>query len=86
MRRQVSHSLPSRLGSVVLSAIEIEAQADKRQWLKTDLGGETADLTVDVGVKELKRIILEADKSQNGKFVNIHVPGMDQYKGEEVPW
>lgn len=83
---QVSPSLRSPLGSVYPGGIKDEVNADGLQWLKTDLGGEMADLTVDVGVKELKRIILQADKSQNGKFVNIRVPGMDQYKGEEVPW
>ncbi|KAK4553124.1 hypothetical protein LTR86_009851 [Recurvomyces mirabilis] len=59
-------------------------------WLKTDLGGDYADFPVEVGVTELKRIILEADKSQNGKFVNIHVPGQEQawgrYDGKEIEW
>lgn len=60
------------------------------QWLKTDLGGEQADFDVSVGVKETKRIILEATTAQNGKFVNIHVPGHEnawgQYDGKEVSW
>ncbi|KAK5109026.1 hypothetical protein LTR62_007574 [Meristemomyces frigidus] len=59
-------------------------------WLKTDLGGEYADLQPEVGVAELKRIILEAKPAMNGKFVNIHVPGMEEahgrYDGGEVPW
>ncbi|KIM97730.1 hypothetical protein OIDMADRAFT_57248 [Oidiodendron maius Zn] len=38
-------------------------------WLKTDLGG--ADLDVEVGVTELKKIILEPEKTENGKFLNI---------------
>lgn len=63
------------------------------QWLKTDLGSQNADLPVEVGVSSLKDIILKADRSQNGKFLNIHVPGWKKegkgpevYEGEEVPW
>jgi len=59
-------------------------------WLQTDLGGKDADLPVETGVSELKRIILQADSSQNGKFLNIHVPGQEeswgQYDGKEVAW
>jgi len=60
------------------------------QWLKTDLGGEHADLPVETGVSELKRIMLAATKEQNGKFLNIHVPGQEQawgrYDGGEIEW
>ncbi|KAL8899288.1 MAG: hypothetical protein Q9192_001649 [Flavoplaca navasiana] len=59
-------------------------------WLKTDLGGEQADFDVEVGVTELKRIILESTKEQNGNFLNIHVSGHEnawgQYDGGEIPW
>ena len=54
------------------------------------MGGEYADLDVSVGVKETLRIISEATKAQNGKFVNIRVPGWEgppqSYDGKEVPW
>jgi len=47
-------------------------------------------LDVEVGVTELKRIILESGKAQNGKFLNIHVPGQEnsrgKYDGGEIPW
>lgn len=60
------------------------------QYLKTDMSGPDAELEVDVGVTELKRIILESSKAQNGKFLNIHVPGKEQswsqYDGGEIPW
>jgi len=60
------------------------------QWLKTELGGDYAQFDVGVGVSELKRIILQATKAQNGKFVNIHIPGQEkswgQYDGREIPW
>ena len=45
---------------------------------------------MEVGVAEVRRIILEATKEQNGKFLNIKVPGWEntpgQYDGEEVSW
>ena len=60
------------------------------QWLKTDLGTDHADLDVDVGVAEVKRIILESGEEQNGKFLNVNVPGVekpwDKYEGEEIDW
>jgi hypothetical protein len=64
--------------------------ADISQWLKTDLGSQNADLEPEVGVADTKRIIVEADKSQNGKFLNIHVPGWEdkwgRYDGKEIEW
>ncbi|KAG8630213.1 hypothetical protein KVT40_001832 [Elsinoe batatas] len=59
-------------------------------WLKTDLTGGMGDFTVDVGAKGVIEHILNADKSKNGKFVNVHVPGHEndygKYDGQEVPW
>ncbi|KAK3651280.1 hypothetical protein LTR56_005737 [Elasticomyces elasticus] len=55
-------------------------------WLKTDLGGPHADLDVDVGVRDVMRIILEATPAQNGHAVGIKVSGNDRYDGKEVPW
>ncbi|KAI4222923.1 MAG: hypothetical protein L6R40_008548 [Gallowayella cf. fulva] len=59
-------------------------------WLRTEIGGEHADFDVQIGVTELKRIILASNQGQNGKFVNIHVPGQEkawgQYDGGEIPW
>lgn len=65
---------------------------ERLQWLKTDLGSQYADLEPEVGVKDVKRIILEANSSQNGKFFNIRVPGWEnneqnkRYAGEEIPF
>lgn len=64
------------------------------QWLKTDLGSQNADLLVEVGVESVKKIILDAKTSDNGKFRNIQVHGWEKdkvdgsnyYEGEEVPW
>jgi len=59
-------------------------------WLKTDLGGEHAEFDVQVGVAELKRIILESTPADNGKLVNIHIQGQENswghYDGGEIPW
>lgn len=51
-----------------------------------------ADLEVSVGAESVKSWILKVDKSYNGKFVNIHVPGWENveepsnYDGKEIPW
>ena len=56
------------------------------------MGSSYADLDVEVGIKEVRRIINEADPGKNGKFMNIHVPGWEkadgpnQYDGAELPW
>ncbi|KAJ5878389.1 hypothetical protein N7455_001854 [Penicillium solitum] len=61
-------------------------------WLRTDLGGSRADLPVEVGAEKVLDIIQKATPEQNGKFVNIHVPGWEtregpnQYDGKEIPW
>ena len=63
------------------------------QWLKTELGGDIADLEVDVGVKACVDVIKKAGPADNGRFMNIHVPGYEdrpgnrnQYDGKDVPW
>ncbi|KAF9238165.1 hypothetical protein DTO027I6_7872 [Penicillium roqueforti] len=61
-------------------------------WLRTDLGSKRADLPVEVGAEKVLDIIQKATPEQNGKFVNIHVPGWEkregsnQYDGKEIPW
>ncbi|GFF48024.1 C-factor [Aspergillus udagawae] len=61
-------------------------------WLQTDAGGSRADLPPATGAKAVLDIIQKATPSQNGKFLNIHVPGweenkgLNQYDGKEVPW
>lgn len=54
------------------------------------MGGEGADLPVEVGTAEVKRIILEATPAQTGQFLTIHVPGQEdawgKYDGKEIPW
>lgn len=51
-----------------------------------------ADLDVATGVGSVKDVILSAGPAENGKFLNIHVPGWEnaggpnQYDGGELPW
>ena len=62
------------------------------QWLKTDLGSQNADLEVGTGVRAMIDLVLKSGRDQNGKFLNIHVPGWEgapgpnQYDGKELPW
>ena len=60
------------------------------KWLKTDLGTDYGDFTVDVGAAEIKRIVLASTPAQNGKFLNIHVPGHEnspgRYDGKAIEW
>lgn len=43
------------------------------QWLKTDLGGQGADLEVPVGVEAVVKIILESGPEQNGESKGIYL-------------
>lgn len=62
------------------------------KWLKTDLGSQNADLSVEVGAKAALDKILRAGKEQNGQFLNIHVNGWEErdgpnrYDGVNPPW
>ncbi|KAF4186521.1 hypothetical protein CNMCM7927_005344 [Aspergillus lentulus] len=61
-------------------------------WLQTEMGGSRADLPPATGAKAVLDIVQKATPSQNGKALNIHVPGweenegLNQYDGKEVPW
>lgn len=55
------------------------------------MGSQMADLEVDVGVKEVIRIIQENGIESSGKLLNIHVPGWEDklpnsYDGKVKPW
>ncbi|KAK3720845.1 hypothetical protein LTR37_003508 [Vermiconidia calcicola] len=63
-------------------------------WLRTDLGGDQADLSVEEGAKATIDVIFNNGHESNGKFLNIYVPGWEKprgvnnnfYNGKEVPW
>lgn len=47
-------------------------------WVKTDMGGQGADITVETSVTGLKKTIDGAELKDTGKFFN--------YDGSELPW
>ncbi|KAL2820137.1 hypothetical protein BDW59DRAFT_174596 [Aspergillus cavernicola] len=55
-------------------------------WLKSDMGGQNADLPVKTGVTGVLEILERTGRDGNGRFFNIHVPGWERYTGEEIPW
>ncbi|TVY84087.1 putative oxidoreductase [Lachnellula suecica] len=63
-------------------------------WLRTELGGDWADLSVEEGTKATLDKIIGAGKEQNGQFLNIHVKGwetvpegkLNHYDGKNAPW
>lgn len=60
--------------------------------MRTKLGGDSADLSVEQSSNAVLDIIFRATTADNGKFFNIHIPGwekaegLNQYDGAEVPW
>ncbi|KAL1620767.1 hypothetical protein SLS56_009537 [Neofusicoccum ribis] len=61
-------------------------------WIKTDLGGSYADLTIEQGSTATLDIILRVTAEDTGKFFNVHVAGwekaegINQYDGKCPPW
>ena len=47
-------------------------------WVKTDMGGQGADITPEVSVKGLLDVVAGLKPEDNGKFYN--------YQGQEIPW
>lgn len=62
------------------------------QWVKTDLGGDQADLTTDQSATGVLEVISKVTNAETGKFFNVRVPGwekaegLNQYDGAEAPW
>jgi hypothetical protein len=58
--------------------------------LRTDLGGDNADLSVEQGAKASLEKIETAGKEQNGQFLNIKIEGWtggkESYDGSNAPW
>ncbi|EYE92425.1 SDR family oxidoreductase [Aspergillus ruber CBS 135680] len=61
-------------------------------WVRTNLGGDAADLSVEQSSTGVLEIIDNATKADNGKFYNIKVPGwenaegLNRYDGLQYPW
>lgn len=62
------------------------------QWVRTNLGGDAADLSTEQSSTGVLEIIDNATKADNGKFYNIKVPGwenaegLNRYDGLQYPW
>lgn len=62
------------------------------QWLRTDLGGPSADLSAEEGANAVLDIVHKNGPEANGKFFNIRVAGwenkegLNQYDGSNPPW
>ncbi|KAK9368882.1 hypothetical protein V1509DRAFT_621768 [Lipomyces kononenkoae] len=100
------HPLPApayKITKAALNSLTIQYALDYEQegftffalspgWLRTDLGGEVADLPVEQGAKASLERIMGAGKEQNGQFLNILIKGWDkagwrnQYDGATNPW
>jgi NAD(P)-dependent dehydrogenase (short-subunit alcohol dehydrogenase family) len=64
--------------STELGARGIVCMALHPGWVRTDMGGPGADLTVEVSVASMRRVIAAANRSHNGRFLN--------YNGEQLEW
>lgn len=47
-------------------------------WVKTDMGGQSATLTVETCVNGILNVISSVNEGSNGKFFN--------FNGKELPW
>jgi NAD(P)-dependent dehydrogenase (short-subunit alcohol dehydrogenase family) len=47
-------------------------------WVKTDMGGSNAEISVDASVSGLKSILLSAGLAQSGQFI--------EFNGSSIPW
>ncbi len=47
-------------------------------WVRTDMGGGSADIDVTTSVEGMRRVLAAANDSSNGKFIN--------YNGEQLSW
>jgi hypothetical protein len=59
--------------------------------MKTELGGDMADLTADEGAKASLDIILKPGQEYNGQLPKVLVKGWEKkgpnyYDGTNVPW
>jgi hypothetical protein len=60
--------------------------------VKTDLGGDQADLTSDQSATGVLEVTSNATNADTGKFFNLRVPGwentegLNRYDGAEAPW
>jgi NAD(P)-dependent dehydrogenase (short-subunit alcohol dehydrogenase family) len=64
--------------SIDLGACGVVCMALHPGWVRTDMGGPGADLSVQESVASMRRVIGAANRSHNGRFLN--------YNGEQLEW
>ena len=47
-------------------------------WVQTDMGGENADISVEISAKGIINVISDANNDDSGTFID--------YKGDSIPW
>lgn len=71
-------NMVTRLLSIDLADRGITTIAMHPGWVQTDMGGKTADITVDQSVRGLRALLDRAGPDDNGGFFN--------YDGSALPW
>ena len=64
--------------SIDLKAYGITVVSLHPGWVKTDMGGANAPVSIDESVEGMIRVIETTDIADTGKFLNFH--------GRELPW
>jgi len=64
--------------SIELGSRGVVCMALHPGWVRTDMGGKGADLSVEQSVTSMRRVIAAANRSHNGRFLN--------YNGEQLEW
>lgn len=85
----VSIGPPVTMDSMLLIKSELISCPYLSQYIKTDMS-PNGELPVEVGGAAVKKLILESTTADNGKFLNIHIPGKEdslgKYDGKEISW
>ncbi len=67
-----------KAASLELGAQGVVCVAFHPGWVRTDMGGGSADIDVQTSVSGMRRVLAAANDSANGKFIN--------YNGEHLSW
>ncbi|MBV8211489.1 MAG: SDR family oxidoreductase [Burkholderiaceae bacterium] len=67
-----------KVASIELGARAVVCMALHPGWVRTDMGGSSAHLDVQESVSAMRRVIAQANRSHNGRFL--------RYTGEQLEW